>query len=186
METETMTGDVLRILSVYDGTGIASRDRLEDAPAEFHPRNIMPEFQSIVVLARDPGNALGENGAGRFHQMLSMIAAQDEVMKYLGRRGYKAKLIGSRANNLNLPRVGERAGVGTLSPVHTLAVKGHGLRTVLSAIITDAKLEQSPPVTDACAKPEICLRRCPALDAGGVFDRKKYTSCGTCVRKCEA
>ena len=115
-----------------------------------------------------------------------MIAAQDDVMRYLGRLGYKAKLIGSRANNVNLPRIGERAGVGQLSPVQTLAVKGHGLRTVLSAIITDAKLEQSPPATDACAMPESCLRRCPALDADGVFDRRKCTSCGACVRKCAA
>lgn len=186
METETITGDVLHVLSVYDRTGIASRERLEDAPAEFHPRNIMPDFQSIIVLANEPGEVPAENGEGKFRRTLAMIAAQDEVMRYLGRLGYSAKLIGSRAKNLNLPRIGERAGVGELSPVHTLAVKGHGLRTVLSAIITNAKLDPSPPATDACATPESCLRRCPALDADGGFDRKKCTSCGACVKKCAA
>ena len=184
METETMTGDVLQLLAVYDGAGVASREMLEDAPPEYHPSKVMPDFQSVVVLASEPKNLPAEQGVGKFHRTLAMIAAQDAAMNYLGRRGYKAKLIGSRARNLNLPRIGERAGVGELSPVHTLAVEGHGLRTVLSAIITDAKLRQSPPATDACADRRACIRKCPALDAEGAFDRRKCTSCGACVKKC--
>lgn len=183
-ESSLMSQEVLRRLSIYEKAGIVSRENLADVPEEFQPRNIMPDFKSIIVLARVPKDVDWENRAGKFHYDIGVISAQDEVIKYLHARGYKTQIIGSRSKQLSLPRLAERAGVGQLSPFSTLAVKGYGLRSVLSAIITDAPLQSSPSVTDACNRRDTCLKRCPALGANGLFDRKKCTSCGACVKKC--
>lgn len=181
-----MADEILAILAVYDKAGIASRDRLEDAPRLYHPRNIMPNFQSIIVLAQETREPPKELVAGKFHDILGTVAAEDAVVKLLNDEGYKTQLIGSRTKLVSLPRLGERAGVGQISPFNSLAVKGHGLRTVLSAIITDAPLRPSPLVTDACPNPGVCLKRCAALSEDGTFDRSKCKSCGACVKKCPA
>lgn len=175
---------LLSLLSIYEKVGIVSRDQLQDVPAEYDPAKIMPDFQSIVVLARVPKEVPKERVDGKFHYAIGTIAAQDSAVSLLKRDGYSYEILGSRSRSLSLPRLGERAGVGQLSPFRTLAVKGSGLRAVLSAIVTNAPLEPTPPVTDACPRPETCLRRCAALDENGVFDRTKCISCGMCVELC--
>jgi len=181
-----MADEILGLLSIYDKAGIASRDRLEDAPAQVHPRNLMPDFRSVIVLAQETREAPKELVRGKFHDLVGTLAAQDAVLKYLTGKGYKTQLIGSRTTLVSLPRLGERAGVGQLSPFNSLAVKGHGLKAVLSAILTDAPLESSPFITDACPNPGACLKKCAALTEDGVFDRSKCKSCGACVKKCPA
>jgi len=175
---------VLSLLSSYEKVGIVSRDRLQDVPAEFSPANLLPDFQSIIVLARVPRDVPEERVVGKFHHAIATIAAQDAVRAHLKQQGYAYRLVGSRSRRISLPRLAERAGVGQLSPFKTVAVKGYGLRAVLSAIVTDAPLEPSPPATDACPRPQACLKRCAALGADGVFDRTKCISCGACVKHC--
>lgn len=183
-DAAAITLDVLGMLTAYEKAGVATRDGLADVPADYDPARIMGDFQSIIVLARVPKDPAQPGRPGRFHHAIGTIAAQDAVISYLKERGFKADMIGSRTTRFSLPRMGERAGVGELSPVGTLAVKGHGLRTVLSAIITNAPLEPSPRVSDACAQPDRCLRKCSALRVDGVFDRNKCSSCGACVKAC--
>jgi epoxyqueuosine reductase QueG len=173
----------MAMLSAYDKAGIAAAERLADAPAEYHPRNLMREFQSVIVLAREPPR---HDATTRIHNTIATIAAQDSVIRFLKANGYKAEVVGSRATRVSLPRLGQRAGVGELSPFQSLAVSGHGLRTVLSAIITDAPLASTPLSSDGCPRPEACLKRCPALDAEGRFDRSRCKSCGACVSQCPA
>ncbi len=180
----SMTAEILKMLSVYERVGIAARERLDDVPLDHHPSNIMPSFRSIIVMARVPKELPEGILAGKFRQAIATIAAQDAVGRYLKHHGYAFQLIGSRSTRISLPRLGERAGVGELSQFRTLAVKGHGLRTVLSAVITDAPLLQSPPASNACQRKERCLKRCAALQPEGTFDRTKCTSCGACVRQC--
>lgn len=180
----SMTAEILKMLSVYEKVGIATRGRLDDVPPDRHPANIMPNFRSIIVLARVPRDLPGGIPVGKFHQAIATVAAQDAVGRYLKLRGYAFQVIGSRSTRISLPRIGERAGVGELSPFRTLAVKGHGLRTVLSAMITDAPLMPSPLVSNACERREMCLKKCAALRPDGAFDRTKCTSCGACVRQC--
>jgi len=183
-DPDSMSADILAMLSIYEGAGIAARDRVDDAPGESHPRNLMPDFRSVIVLARVPRDVPRPAGVGAFHHAVGTIAAQDAVTSYLRARGFKHAIVGSRTKQVSLPRLGERAGVGQLSPVGTLAVRGHGLSTVLSAILTDAPLRSSPPATDSCPNAQVCLRRCAALSEDGTFDRSKCTSCGACVKKC--
>jgi epoxyqueuosine reductase QueG len=179
-----MSKTILQMLSIYEKVGIAVREKLNDVPSQYNPQNIMQDYQSIIVLARVPKDVAKENVIGKYHYAIGTIAAQDAVIKYLIHHGYKYDIIGSRAKNISLPRLGERAGVGELSPFRTLAVKGWGLRTVLSAIITDAPLIQTTQAIGACTDKSKCLKTCPALGKDGVFDRTKCTSCGACVKKC--
>ena len=180
----SMTAEILEMLSVYERVGIAIRERLDDVPLDRHPSNIMPNFRSVAVMARVPKDLPEGILAGKFHQAIATIAAQDAVGRYLKLRGFTFQLIGSRSTRISLPRLGERAGVGELSHFRTLAVEGHGLRTVLSAMLTDAPLLQSPPASNACRHKERCLKRCAALQPDGTFDRTKCTSCGACVKQC--
>jgi len=176
--------EILQLLSAYEKVGIASRNRLEDAPTEYAPERILPEFRSVIVLARVPQDPPEGNVPGKFHKTIGVIAAQDAAARYLKSLGYEYRIIGSRATYVSLPRLGERAGVGQMSPFHTLAVKGYGLRTVLSAMITDAPLEPTPLVSDACRNPKACLKKCSALGDDGAFDRGSCVSCGACVKHC--
>ncbi len=48
-DSDEMTREIQKKLSVFDKVGIASRDRFDEAPSKLHPQHLMPDFQSIIA-----------------------------------------------------------------------------------------------------------------------------------------
>ncbi len=178
-----ITEGVLERLRPLGLVGIASRDRFVDAPAQFHPARIMPDFQSVIAFAQRMG------GDPREHMidpraLLGTIAAQSAAITFLSELGYRTELIGAKDKRVSLPRLAERAGLGEYSPVNSLVIAGHGLRTILAALITTAPLYASPLVRDVCLQCNACVDVCPAAEEPYRRDPAGCVACGECVEAC--
>jgi len=180
----TMTADLLEILSVYTKTGIASRGRFTDAPPDYHPQNLMSDFESIIAFAQGQESAPQQGEMGGFHNLFECIAAQDAVIQYLQANGYNADLISPTTLAVSLSRIGEQAGIGEISGVNSLVVEGHGLATSLGAIITDAPLAPNKSLKNVCTECWACVDVCPATDEPFHMNPSRCTACGECVKAC--
>ncbi len=121
---------------------------------------------------------------GGFSDYLETIAAQSEVISYLNSLEYKAVIVEGSSMDVSLVRMGVEAGVGELSPLNSLVVKGFGLTTSLGAIITDAPLVYDAKASGVCIKCMKCLKVCPIRDvpyAEGDFSK---CACGKCRNIC--
>ena len=181
--TAEITEQVLRHLRPLGLVGIASRERFDGAPAAFHPRNVMPDFQSLIAFAQPMG------GDPREHEidpkaLLGVVAAQSAAIAYLGELGYRTQLIGAKDKRVSLPRVAERAGIGEYSPVNSLVVGGHGLATILAALITNATLVPTPLAAGVCLQCWACVEACAAAKNPYERDPSACTACGACVEAC--
>ncbi len=179
-----MASDILEILSIYTKAGIASRDRFLDAPLDYHPQNLMSDFESIIVFAQGPGSAPQQSEMGSFHNLFECIAAQDAVIQYFQANGFKVDLISPTTSAVSLPRTGEQAGIGEISGVNSLVVEGHGLATSLGAIITDAPLAPNKSLKNVCTECWACVDVCPATDEPFQMNPSRCTACGECVKTC--
>ncbi len=176
--------DLHKFLSVYTTVGIASRDRFEDAPHDFHPKNIIADFESIIAFGQGGGNAPQKSEMGSFHNLFECIAAQDAVIQYLQAHGFTADLIKPITLAVSLPRIGEQAGIGEISGVNSLVVEGDGLATSLGAIITNAPLVPNKLLKNVCTECWACVDACPATDEPFDMNPSRCTACGECVKAC--
>ncbi len=183
-DLDEMTKEVQKMLSVFEKVGIASRDRFEEAPSKLHPRGLMPDFQSIIAYAQGSNGDGQKRDMGGFHNLFGVLAAQDSVIKFLNSHGYKASLIKPHETSVSLPRIGEQAGLGEISPVNSLVIENHGLTGSLGAIITDAPLIPIQFSADVCTECMECMDVCPATDKPFLMNPEKCNNCGECVEVC--
>lgn len=177
------TVDIKEILGIFDIVGVASRQSVEDAPDEFHPRNIMSDFESVIVYAQGKSKT-DTSSMGDFDNYLETVFAETKVLEYLDNQGFRAEIIGGCDSRLSLVKMGEAAGVGDVSPVNSLVVKGHGLTTSIAAIVTDAKLNQEHRADNVCIHCNKCLKVCPIRDEAFAKGDLEMCGCGKCVNVC--
>ena len=177
------TNTVKSILnSMFDCVGIANMERFKNAPDKYHPKNILDGFKSVIVYAQ--GNKHdNEDAMGSFSDIWGSIAAQNEVVMFLEALGYKSIIIPGDNRSISLIHMGIEAGLGEMSPVNSLVIKGLGLTASLAAIITDAPLISDEKVTGICIKCMNCMEVCPATKVA--YQRNpKECGCGKCRNIC--
>lgn len=177
------TNTVKSILnSMFDSVGITSKERFKNAPDKYHPKNILDVFESIIVYAQGNKNA-NDYAMGSFSDIWGSIAAQNEVVKFLESLGYKSIIIQGDSRGVSLIQMGIEAGLGEMSPVNSLVIKGLGLTSSLAAIITEAPLIPDEKVTGICIKCMNCMKVCPATEVA--YQRNpKECGCGKCRNIC--
>jgi len=178
-----MTSKILNSLDIFDKVGIVSADRFNDVKPENHPKKYMEDFKSIIVFAEGKGSS-DASDMGGFSDYLGTISSQTEVMGSLKKFGYDSIVVDGAHNDLSLVRMGIEAGLGEISPVNSLVVKGYGLTTTLGAIITNAPLIADEKVTDVCTHCNKCLNVCPIREIANAKGDLNKCACGKCVPIC--
>lgn len=177
------TNTVKSILSsTFDSVGIVSKERFNNAPDKYHPKNILDGFESVIVYAQGYKNG-NEFAMGSFSDIWGSIAAQYEVVKFLESLGHKSIIIQGNNRSVSLVQMGIEAGLGEMSPVNSLVIKGLGLTASLAAIITEAPLIPDEKVSGICLKCMQCMNECPATEVAYQRDPNKC-GCGKCRNIC--
>lgn len=177
---EEITCSIKKMLDIFDKVGIAPRERFNEAPEKYHPKNLLEDFQSVIVFAQGSAGA----DMGSFSDYLGTIAAQSDVASYLKSLGYGNKIIEGTTRDVSLVRMGVEAGVGGLSPVNSLVVEKLGLTASLGAIITNAPLVPDEKMTEVCVGCMECLDACPIRDTPNSEGDLSKCGCGKCVNVC--
>lgn len=177
------TKEIKDILGIFDIVGVALKQSVKDAPDEFHPQNIMPDFESVIVYAQGKSKA-DTSCMGGFDNYLETVFAETKVLEYLNNLGLKAEIVGGCDSRISLVKMGEAACIGDVSPVNSLLVKGHGLTTSIAAIVTDAKLKQDRKADNVCIHCNKCLNICPIRDEAFAKGDLEKCGCGKCLNVC--
>lgn len=177
------TNRVKSLLSVtFDSVGIAIKERFKNAPEMYHPKNILDGFESVIVYAQGNKNT-DEQAMGTFSDIWGSISAQNEVVAFLESLGFKSVIISGDNRSVSLVQMGIVAGVGELSPVNSLVIKGLGLTASLAAIITEAPLLPDDEITGVCTGCMQCFQICPATEVP--YQRNpEICGCGKCRHIC--
>lgn len=178
-----MTQKIKGLLDIFDKVGVAARKDVANAPEKYHPKNLLADFESVIVFAQ--GSKAGNNiEMGGFSDYMAAICAQTDVLSYLDSLGYKAIIVEGTNQQISLVKMGEAAGVGEVSPVNSLVVKGFGLTASLGAIITDAKLISDDRTEGICIHCNKCLKVCPIRDTAYAKGDLSWCGCGACQNVC--
>ncbi|HBF37212.1 MAG TPA: epoxyqueuosine reductase [Firmicutes bacterium] len=162
-----------------------------EVPTEFHPRNIWPLVQTVIVMAVPvwlPIVEAAPSELGREHylttnELLDVMAYR--LAAFLNHHGHAA---------INLPRdgygeagvlaekqvalfshvwAGYYAGLGQVGWNHTLLSKEYGPRQRLVSVFTTLKLEGDPMIAvDLCSKCLLCQKICPSHAFSGDHSMK--------------
>lgn len=178
-----MTQDIKSALAVFDKVGITDKIAVADAPGEYNPKKLMADFESVIVFVEGNSDPNAANMGG-FKDYLATISAQVNAMGILESLGYKAMIIEGCNRAVSLVRMGIAAGVGELSPVNSLVVKGLGLTVTIGAIITNAPLIPDEQVEGICIHCDKCLRVCPIRDIAYAQGDLSKCACGKCQNIC--
>lgn len=109
-----------------------------------------------------------------------------QLRRALKRQGYRAELIDPLSPDRNLPKLGQEAGLGNLSPYGLLVHRVFGPRLILTGLATDYPLELLPRWKGGgCTDCMACVRLCPQrpMDTGLVHLRECQT-CAKCLIVC--
>lgn len=184
-----------------DVCGIAGVERFASAPEGFHPRDIMPGVQSVIVFGKQFPKSVFTAKSMAPHMLVrnNLLATIDGIAVQLAsdieQEGYCAVPIPSSepyeywdAENrhgrgiLSLKHAAELAGLGSIGK-NTLLINGtYGNRLWLGAVLTDLPLEQDELSPKYCLEScRICLDACPqqALDGVTIVQKKCREICFT-------
>lgn len=180
--------------------GVASAERLEEAPAGCKPTDLLPGATSVVVAAmrvpegvlKSPNLRLYRNTAYHLEHELNRLAY--DIAIFLEDKGYSAlpvtpdiPLDMQRASglqgDLSHKHAAVEAGLGCLGTSTLLLTPQFGPRVRLVSTITTAPLKADPKpkiAEDFCQGCFICLEVCPAkaIQENGKIDKFK------CLRTC--
>jgi epoxyqueuosine reductase QueG len=177
-----------------DLCGIANVKNFSGAPEGFHPRNVLPGCQSVIVVAkRFLSSAISARSTVPYTDVRSyLIRRLDDLLVTLcyeleaaGALAVPVNAIGSTEWDaqtskirgiLSLKHAGELAGLGRIGKNTLLVTPRFGNMIWLGAVITDAALEPDPmlqenPCPTTC---RACLDACPvqALEGQGTMNQK--------------
>ena len=165
-----------------DLVGIASINRLEEAPDGHKPQDILSSAKSVIVFAnRNPNSLVIEGTATSYHNMmitfynkLDLIA--NDAANYIEQRGGKAIPIPADdpykdwnpdkvhgRGDISHKHAAQAAGLGRLGKNSLLITPEFGNRVQLVSVVTNADLEPDPIIeTELCPqKCTLCMESCP-------------------------
>lgn len=171
-----------------DLCGIASIDRFDEAPEGFHPRDVLPECQSVIVLAcrflksslfakstipyTDVRNELSRKMDRLAIRLSYTLESKDMLaipINSIGPTEWDARTDKSRGI-ISLKHAAELAGLGKIGKNTLLINAQYGNMIWLSAVLVSVQLEPDPIAhyegcTPTCT---ICLESCPIQALDGV------------------
>jgi len=176
-----------------DLCGIAPVGRFEGAPEGFHPRDVLPECQSVVVLACQflkstlfakstvPYTDVRNELARKMDRLAINLSYQLEEKDVLA---IPINSIGptewdTRTNKIrgiiSLKHAAERAGLGKIGKNTLLINETYGNMIWLSAVLVSVALEPDPLVQYEGCIPNctVCLESCPIQALDGVSMNQK-------------
>jgi len=176
-----------------DLCGIASIDRFEDAPEGFHPRDVLPECQSVIVLAgrflkstlfakstipyTDVRNELSRRMNSLAIRLSYTLESKDMLaipINSIGPTEFDAKRSKVRGI-ISLKHAAELAGLGKIGKNTLLINAQYGNMVWLSAVLVSVALEPDPLVQYEGCIPNCtaCLESCPIQALDGVSMNQK-------------
>jgi epoxyqueuosine reductase len=186
-----------------DAYGVASTERFEDAPRGFHPKDILPDAKSVIVLGKQfpKGTFKALSNAPYTMARNQLIQAMDELSLSLSLRleamGHIALPIPSSEpyeywdkerrhgrGIISLKHSAQLAGLGSIGKNTLLINEKFGNRLWLGAIISSAEIEPDEPTKNFCPDScTICLEKCPqkALDGITIAQNKCREICFSCT-----
>jgi epoxyqueuosine reductase QueG len=165
-----------------DLCGIASIDRFEEAPEGFHPRDVLPTCQSVVVFAmKMPVGVLHSPSTVPYTIARNMIGHELDVMSVrfcseVEKHGVIAVPTGTLEPTLRDAKTGRSrnvvsakhsavaAGLGTIGKNTLVITPEYGNMVWFNAVLVDAVLEPDALLTEnlcheSCS---LCIDNCPA------------------------
>ncbi len=164
--------------------GAVERRQLESVPPKADPERILPGYRSVFVIGAAAVQVISSGPYGPALLQPAPALTLSRIKVELETAGYSVRPVAE--GGASLPRMAEAAGLGDLSPVHTLVVSGYGPALTLFGFVTDAplgRLERSTETHEHCDGCGLCIEDCPAM-LPGVFDRDWCVGCGVCVSAC--
>ncbi len=166
-----------------DIVGIASLERFEKAPKGFHPRDLMPNAKSVLVMGK-----YFPLGVLRGNSKATVTKVYETLFVALDQCAYRLSALIENQGGQALPNPADvpyyswdkrkQHGKGDLSHRHTAVLAGlgslgknsllltpeFGNRVNLTSVLTNFPLVENPPFgQDLCiAGCDRCLRSCPA------------------------
>ncbi len=177
-----------------DLCGIAPADRFEGAPEGFHPRDVFPDCESVLVFARRlPSGALYASSSVPYTFTNGVLWNEIDRIGFLASLRYEEagiKAVGIPSDDpseyweayrqhamgiISLRHAGMLAGLGVLGRNTLLKNRRLGNMILLGALLLDAELDgDAVESREACPEDcRICLDACPvgALDGKTVVQR---------------
>lgn len=166
-----------------DLVGIAPVERFEKAPEGFHPRDILSNVESVIVIGKHfPLGALKGNSKGAVTKTYETIFGMldrcaYEISSFLEKWGGQAMPIPADApyrywdadkqegrGDLSHRHAAVLAGLGSLGKNTLLLTPEFGNRVNLASILTNLSFEADPLLeTDLCIPDcDRCIKACPA------------------------
>ena len=169
-----------------DLCGIASVDRFTEAPEGFHPHDVLPSCQSVIVIAKKmPAGTLHSKSAIPYTIARNLIAQELDAIavKFCGmveENGILAVPAGTLGPCRQDPKTGRTraavsakhsavaAGLGWLGKNTLLITPEYGNMVWLTVILANARLEPDKipdgnPCNDRC---RLCIDNCPVQALG--------------------
>ncbi len=187
------------------------------------PADIMPDIRSVLVLGVGvPRGAFETLPQGRAEYTNTLMAGTAtlrviafQLARLIERKGYKATILPSEGSefgywyadrrtlkaSMSIKYAAYCAGIGNYGMNHLLISKDFGPKVRMTAILTDAELENEkdmtlPLIHEHCSSCLKCIEICPAqaLAEDGTIDRHKCADymfntlgglrCGMCIKVC--
>jgi epoxyqueuosine reductase QueG len=187
------------------------------------PQDVMPDVKSVLVLGVSvPRGAFETLPAGRAEYTNTLMAGTAtlrviafQLAKLIEKKGYKATILPSEGSefgywyanketlkaNMSIKYAAYHAGISNFGMNHLLISKEYGPKVRMTAILTDAELDNETDITlpfvhEHCSSCLKCIKICPvgALSEDGTIDRHKCADymfntlgglrCGMCIKVC--
>jgi epoxyqueuosine reductase len=199
-----MNSDTIKETAIQLGAdvcGIASVDRFQDAPAGYHPVDILSNAMSVIVFGKQfpAGSFLSKSLAPYTLARNQLILFNDTLAMELSFRiekeGYTAVPLPSSEpyeywnteqrhgrGILSLKHAAVLAGLGGIGKNTLLINEKYGNRLWLGGVLTNASLEPDMPAENPCpVQCSICVDACPqsALDSITINQKKCREICFT-------
>lgn len=169
-----------------DLCGIASIDRFSDAPEGYHPLDVLPQCQSVIVFAK---RFLAGTVACKTTVPYTIIRniVSDQLDKIAVRFCYEMEARGviaiptgtngptefdvrtNRSRNIvSAKHAAQAAGLGVIGKNTLLITPEYGNMVWLSVILTELSLEPDPLLTSSLCPPKctLCVDACPVHATG--------------------
>lgn len=189
---EEVTKKIKSMLSSYRLVGIASRERFADDKnikglKNKGPENLIKNYQSVISFG-DGTHKKDKNSTEvlGFDYLMKELISPLEVVEYLKSLGYKTHIAHKVDLNISHVNAALKSGLGELSPVNSLVIKGYGLTSVFQTIVTEAPLVQDelPKPKSHCIGCNLCLKVCPIRSVANAPGDLRKCNCSKCNKIC--